>query len=126
MSMRIGFYVCHCGINIAGKVRVEEVAAFARELRNVVIARDYKFMCSDPGQEMIEKEMVLVKFPITEDLNNISVLANAYNGKLVIVGTVTIIVMIADEPKRVEHFLTAIRRYHPLEIVRGGTVAVDR
>ncbi len=77
-------------------------------------------------QEMIEKEMVLVKFPISEDLNNISVLANAYNGKIVNVGTDTIIVMIADEPKRVEHFLTAIRRYHPLEIVRGGTVAVDR
>ncbi|WP_345974088.1 acetolactate synthase small subunit [Sulfurimonas sp. HSL3-7] len=77
-------------------------------------------------QEMIEKEMVLTKFPITEDLNNISVLANAYNGKIVNVGTDTIIVMIADEPKRVEHFLTAIRRYHPLEIVRGGTVAVDR
>ena len=57
MSTRIGFYVCHCGINIAGKVRVEEVAAFARELRNVVIARDYKFMCSDPGQEMIEKDI---------------------------------------------------------------------
>lgn len=77
-------------------------------------------------QEMIEKEMVLVKFPVTEDLNNISVLANAYNGKIVNVGTDTIIVMVADEPKRVEHFLTAIRRYHPLEIVRGGTVAVDR
>jgi heterodisulfide reductase subunit A len=57
MSIRIGFYVCHCGINIAGKVCVEEVAAFARELKNVVIARDYKFMCSDPGQEMIEKDI---------------------------------------------------------------------
>jgi heterodisulfide reductase subunit A len=57
MSTRIGFYVCHCGINIAGKVRVEEVAAFAGELKNVVIARDYKFMCSDPGQEMIEKDI---------------------------------------------------------------------
>jgi len=57
MSIRLGFYVCHCGINIAGKVRVEEVAAFARTLKNVVIARDYKFMCSDPGQEMIEKDI---------------------------------------------------------------------
>jgi len=57
MSIRIGFYVCHCGINIAGKVRVEEVAAFTRELKNVLIARDYKFMCSDPGQEMIEKDI---------------------------------------------------------------------
>ncbi|MEX1329662.1 MAG: NAD(P)-binding protein [Desulfobacterales bacterium] len=55
--IRIGFYICHCGINIAYKVRVEEVAAFARRLPNVVVARDYKFMCSDPGQEMIEKDI---------------------------------------------------------------------
>jgi len=57
MPRRIGFYVCHCGVNIAGKVRVEEVAEFARGLKNVVVARDYKFMCSDPGQEMIEKDI---------------------------------------------------------------------
>ena len=57
MSIKIGCYVCHCGINIAGKVRVEEVAGFAQTLHSVVIARDYKFMCSDPGQEMIEKDI---------------------------------------------------------------------
>jgi len=57
MTIRIGFYICHCGINIAYKVRVEEVAAFARKLKNVAVARDYKFMCSDPGQEMIEKDI---------------------------------------------------------------------
>jgi heterodisulfide reductase subunit A len=67
MSIRIGFYVCHCGINIAGKVRVEEVAAFTRGLKNVVIARDYKFMCSDPGQEMIERDIKEV------DLNRVVV-----------------------------------------------------
>jgi heterodisulfide reductase subunit A2 len=57
MSIRIGFYICHCGINIAYRVRVEEVADFARQLKNVAVARDYKFMCSDPGQEMIEKDI---------------------------------------------------------------------
>ncbi|MCU0605765.1 MAG: hypothetical protein MUC33_24285 [Desulfobacterales bacterium] len=57
MAIRIGFYICHCGINIAYRVRVEEVAAFARQLPNVVVARDYKFMCSDPGQEMIENDI---------------------------------------------------------------------
>ncbi len=57
MSVRIGFYICHCGINIAYKVRVEEVAAFALKLKNVIVARDYKFMCSDPGQVMIEKDI---------------------------------------------------------------------
>ncbi|MFZ2448031.1 MAG: FAD-dependent oxidoreductase [Syntrophobacteraceae bacterium] len=57
MLVRIGFYICHCGTNIAGKVAVEEVAGFARGLGNVVVARDYKFMCSDPGQEMIQKDI---------------------------------------------------------------------
>jgi len=57
MAERIGVYVCHCGTNIAGKVNVEEVAAFARGLENVAIVRDYKFMCSDPGQAMIEKDI---------------------------------------------------------------------
>ena len=57
MGNRIGFYICHCGINIAYKVRVEEVAAFVRQLPQVVVSRDYKFMCSDPGQEMIEKDI---------------------------------------------------------------------
>ena len=53
METRIGFYICHCGINIAGKVDVEAVAAYIRTLPGVTVSRDYKFMCSDPGQEMI-------------------------------------------------------------------------
>ena len=57
MPLRIGCYICHCGINIAYKVRVEEVAAFAQKLDDVVVSRDYKFMCSDPGQDMIEKDI---------------------------------------------------------------------
>ena len=57
MTIKIGFYICHCGINIAHKVRVTEVADFARGLKNVVVSRDYKFMCSDPGQEMIEEDI---------------------------------------------------------------------
>ena len=57
MAAKIGFYICHCGINIAHKVRVAEVAAFARKLPGVAVARDYKFMCSDPGQAMIEADI---------------------------------------------------------------------
>ena len=57
MPKRIGFFICHCGVNITSKVRVEEVAQFARHLDNVVVSRDYKFMCSDPGQEMIQKDI---------------------------------------------------------------------
>jgi heterodisulfide reductase subunit A len=57
---RIGVYVCHCGSNIAGTVDVEEVAAWARtELadQGVVVARDYKFMCSNLGQELIQADI---------------------------------------------------------------------
>jgi heterodisulfide reductase subunit A len=57
---RVGVYVCHCGTNIAGVIDVERVAQWAAErlkARGVVIARDYKFMCSSLGQELIEKDI---------------------------------------------------------------------
>jgi len=60
MSEKIGVYVCHCGSNIAGTVDVVDVARWAAEKlqrRGVVIARDYKFMCSSLGQELIEKDI---------------------------------------------------------------------
>ena len=54
---RIGVFVCHCGLNIAKTVRVSELAQFAATLPDVVVARDYKFMCSTPGQEMIANDI---------------------------------------------------------------------
>ncbi|MFC1993310.1 4Fe-4S binding protein [Chloroflexota bacterium] len=54
---RIGVYVCHCGSNIAGTVDVDDVAEFTQNLDGVIIARNYKFMCSDPGQELIKKDI---------------------------------------------------------------------
>jgi len=57
MEHKIGVYVCHCGANIAGVVDVEQVAEFARSLPSVAIARDYKFVCSDPGQDMIKNDI---------------------------------------------------------------------
>ncbi len=54
---RIGVYVCHCGLNIAGVVNVKEVVRDASSLEDVAVARDYIFMCSDPGQEMIKKDI---------------------------------------------------------------------
>ncbi len=77
-------------------------------------------------EEMVEKEMVLAKFPINENLADISVLALAYNGGVVNVGKDMIIVMVADEPKRIKHFIEASGRYNPCEIVRGGVVAIER
>ena len=56
-DIRIGVYICHCGSNIASAVDVKEVAEFAATLRDVVVARDYIFMCSDPGQEIIKSDI---------------------------------------------------------------------
>ena len=50
---RIGVYVCWCGTNIAKMVDVEGVAEEIGKLPNVVVAKNYKYMCSDPGQELI-------------------------------------------------------------------------
>jgi len=54
---RIGVYVCHCGLNIAGSVNCEEVAKFAATLSHVVIAKDNRYTCSDQGQELIKKDI---------------------------------------------------------------------
>lgn len=77
-------------------------------------------------EDMVEKEMALIKFPIIENLSDITALCEAYNGKIVNVGENMIIAMVADEPMRVDNFLTAIKRYNPKEIVRSGAVALER
>ena len=56
-EVRIGVYVCHCGTNIAGVVNPSALAEYAKTLPNVVVAKDYRFMCSDPGQEMIKVDI---------------------------------------------------------------------
>jgi len=57
MEPRIGVYICHCGANIANVIDVSQVTEFAKGLRSVAVARDYKFMCSDPGQELIKGDI---------------------------------------------------------------------
>jgi len=57
MPTRIGVYICHCGSNIAGKVDVKAVSDFAKQLPDVIISRDYQYMCSEPGQEFIIKDI---------------------------------------------------------------------
>jgi heterodisulfide reductase subunit A2 len=57
-EIRIGFYVCHCGHNIASMVDCEAVAQYAAQAAGGgVKSRDYKYMCSDPGQELIQQDI---------------------------------------------------------------------
>ncbi|MFA5780937.1 MAG: CoB--CoM heterodisulfide reductase iron-sulfur subunit A family protein [Bacteroidales bacterium] len=54
---RTGVYICHCGTNIAKMVDVQAIAEDMKDTVNVIITRDYKYMCSDPGQDQIIKDI---------------------------------------------------------------------
>ena len=54
-ELRIGVFVCECGLNIAGSVDCEEVRKSAEELPDVVVSIRNKYTCADPGQEEIKK-----------------------------------------------------------------------
>ena len=56
-NIKIGVYICHCGSNIAGTVDVERVRDYAADAPHVKVSRDYKFMCSEPGQDLIIKDI---------------------------------------------------------------------
>ena len=53
-EVRVGVFVCHCGVNVGGVVDCPDIAEYAKTLPNVEFATDYKYMCSDPGQGMIQ------------------------------------------------------------------------
>jgi heterodisulfide reductase subunit A len=53
----IGVYICHCGTNIAATVDCQGLSSFASTLPGVKVARDYRYLCSDPGQDLIKKDI---------------------------------------------------------------------
>ncbi len=57
MNKKIGVYICHCGTNIAATVDCSELARFAGTLPGVRAARDYRYLCSDPGQDLIKNDI---------------------------------------------------------------------
>lgn len=54
---RIGVYICDCGVNIAGVVDNPNLTEYTSKLKNVVLAKQYKFMCANPGQQMIGEDI---------------------------------------------------------------------
>ncbi|NWF87560.1 hydrogenase iron-sulfur subunit [Candidatus Bathyarchaeota archaeon] len=52
---RIGVFVCHCGLNIAGVLDIKELLDYSKTLPNVVFVKDNRYTCADPGQEEIRK-----------------------------------------------------------------------
>ena len=51
---KVGVFICHCGINIAGSVDVDKVAEDLKSYPGVAFATTYKYTCSDPGQQIIK------------------------------------------------------------------------
>ncbi|MEM2816795.1 MAG: FAD-dependent oxidoreductase, partial [Candidatus Bathyarchaeia archaeon] len=54
-ELRIGVFICHCGLNIAGVIDIKELVEFAKTLPDVVYVKDNRYTCADPGQEEIRK-----------------------------------------------------------------------
>ncbi|MFX1510110.1 MAG: 4Fe-4S binding protein [Promethearchaeota archaeon] len=52
---KIGVFICHCGSNIAGVIDIPKLVEYAATLPHVVVAEDYRYMCSDPGQDLIKE-----------------------------------------------------------------------
>ena len=69
--MKIGVYICQCGINIAATVDVEQAAEQVGLLPNVEVSRFYKYMCSDPGQELIKKDVMFIEIDNYELIDEI-------------------------------------------------------
>ncbi len=56
-EQKIGVYLCHCGVNIAGVINMDKLEAYAKTLPNVAFCKQYKFMCSEIGQKLIQDDI---------------------------------------------------------------------
>lgn len=60
-ELRVGVYICSCGTNIGSVIDTAEVAEYASHLPDVVLARENMYMCGDPGQNLIRKDIAEYK-----------------------------------------------------------------
>jgi heterodisulfide reductase subunit A len=55
---RVGVFLCHCGINIAGVLDIARLKDFAKSIPDVVYVENNLFLCSDEGQKLIQEKIV--------------------------------------------------------------------
>jgi len=77
-------------------------------------------------RNVVEKDTVLMKFSIENNLSDIDVIARAYNGSIQNVTDEAIIVSATDSSARIMNFIKVMQKYNPLEVVRSGIVAMER
>ena len=83
----------------------------------------YKVIESD---DVVEKEMVLVKIPIENSLAGLDAILAGYNGIVANSTEDSLIVMAVDDVKRIENFIKVMKKFHPTQVVRGGSVSMER
>ena len=54
-ELRIGVFICHCGLNIAGVIDIKELVEYSKTLSDVVYVKENRYTCADPGQDEIRK-----------------------------------------------------------------------
>jgi len=52
---RIGVFICHCGLNIAGVIDISALVEYTKTLPNIVYVKENRYTCADPGQDEIRK-----------------------------------------------------------------------
>ena len=77
-------------------------------------------------KNVIEKDTVLMKFSIDNNLADIDVIARAYHGSIQNVTHDSIIVSATDSSDRIINFIKVMEKFNPLEVIRSGIVAMER
>ena len=77
-------------------------------------------------RNVVEKDTVLMKFSIENNLSDIDVIARAYHGSIQNVTDEAIIVSATDSSFRIMNFIKVMQKFNPLEVVRSGIVAMER
>ncbi|MGX2984408.1 acetolactate synthase small subunit [Helicobacter sp. 23-1048] len=78
------------------------------------------------SEQVLQREMALVKIPTKQPLSEIEALARAYNGIIAEVNEKYIIISANDTPERIDSFLKAVEIFKPKEMIRSGAVAIER
>jgi len=77
-------------------------------------------------QEVLEKEMVLIKIPLDTNLSGLDAILNGYNGSVANASEDALILMAVDDAPRIHNFIKIMKKFDPIEIVRGGSVSMEK
>ncbi len=77
-------------------------------------------------QDVVEKEMALVKIPLDTNMSGLDAILKGYNGMVANATEDSLILMGVDDADRISNFLKIIKKFNPTEIVRGGSVSMEK